>query len=187
MISHDNQPCARGSAAEPREVQRGSRSNIPSRVLVVALAAAATTAAAIDDRFRMNCAKVAPSIQFLQTDTSIFGTNDGVISSASRLAPQRGQSPVASALAPRRGPGRLGALSAELFYSFVFFNVFFIYQRTQPNYLGVCYLRQGINYPLVEGFAGAHRRWRCRENRGGRRITTASFELSRWSAPTPSR
>ena len=115
MIPHDDQPRACGSAAQPREVLRGSRSNIPSRVLVVVLAAAAMTAAVIGDRFRMNCAKVAPSIQFLQTETSTFGTNDGVISSASRLAPRRGQSPVASALAPRRGPGRLDASSAGSF------------------------------------------------------------------------
>ena len=115
MIPHDDQPHACGYAAQLREVLRGSRSNIPSRVLVVVLAAAAMTAAAIDDRFRMNCAKVAPSIQFLQTEPAIFGTNDGVISSASRLAPRRRQSSVASALAPRRGPGRLDASAAESF------------------------------------------------------------------------
>ena len=117
MIARDGQPprARGGSAVQPREILNGSRSNIPSRVLVIVLAAAATTAAAIDDRFRMNCAKVAPSIQFLQADTSIFGTNDGVVSSASGLEPRRGQSSVASALAPRRGPGRLGASIAESF------------------------------------------------------------------------
>uniref|UniRef100_A0A7S2FZ27 Uncharacterized protein n=1 Tax=Octactis speculum TaxID=3111310 RepID=A0A7S2FZ27_9STRA len=114
MIPHDDQPRACGSAAQLQETLRRSRSNIPSRVFIVILAAAAMPAAAIDDRFRMDCAKVAPSIQFLQTGTSIFGTNDGVVSS-SGLAPRRRQSSVASALAPRRGPGRLDASAAESF------------------------------------------------------------------------
>ena len=115
MILHDDQPRARGSAAQLQETLRGSRSNFPSRVFIVALAAAAVTAAAIDDRFRMNCSKVAPSNQFLHTDSSIFGTSDGVISSASELAPRRGRSSVASTVAPRRRPGRLGASSAGSF------------------------------------------------------------------------
>ena len=125
MIPHDDQPRACGSAAQLRETLRRSRSNIPSRVFIVILAAAAMPAAAIDDRFRMDCAKVAPSIQLLQTGTSIFSTNDGVVStfstndgvvsSASGLAPRRRQSSVASALAPRRGPGRLDASSAGSF------------------------------------------------------------------------
>jgi hypothetical protein len=115
MIPHDDQPRACGSAAQLRETLRRSRSNIPSRVFIVILAAAALPAAAIDDRFRMDCAKVAPSIQFLRKGTSIFGTNDGVVSSAFGLAPRRGQSSIASALAPRRGPGRLGAFAAESF------------------------------------------------------------------------
>ena len=78
MILHDDQPRARGSAARLQETLRGSRSSLPSQVFIVALAAAAVTAAAIDDRFRMNCSKVAPSNQFLHTDSSIFDTNDGV-------------------------------------------------------------------------------------------------------------
>ena len=158
MIPRDDQPRACGFAAQPREVLRGSRSNIPLREIIVILAAAALPAAAIDDRFHMDCAKVAPSIQFLQTGTSIFSTNDGVVSSASGLAPRRRQSSVASALAPRRGQAASAHLQLNL-YSFEFFDNFFIHCRPRFYHPGVyCNLRHGTDFPFVEDFAELLRR-----------------------------
>ena len=115
MISHDNQPCARGSAAEPREVLRRSRSNIPSRVFVVVLAAAAMTTAAIYDRPHENNAKVAPSTQFLRYGASRNDTNGGV-TDASKLSGLTSRTVSAyTELVTRRGQSHSDALSAEFF------------------------------------------------------------------------
>ena len=202
MIPRDDQPPrARGGfAVRPRETRKGSRSNIPSRVLVVVLAAAATTAAAIDGRFRVDCAKVAPSAQSLQTGTSIFGTNDGVDSSASGLEPRRGQSSVASALAsrrgqssvasalaPRRGPGRLGASIAESFAASYFSTYSSSFASSLITWASAVFdesLITSSSKILQDRIVDRE----VEKIEGGGRLQTAAYALrSRDPAPAPSR
>ena len=83
------------------------------------------------------------------------------------------------------GAGPPRCICSWIFYSFVFFNVFSI-RCIQFNHLEVCRLRQEPDYLSVEGFAESHRGRRHRRVRGGRRSqTTAHALLGRNPAPAP--